>query len=96
MADGLRDVNASLGHDAGDQLLIALGHRLRSMLRPMDTVARFGGDEFMLLFEDLASEREVVLIAERISHAASLPLMIDDEEMSVTVSIGPGEFWPAT
>jgi diguanylate cyclase (GGDEF)-like protein len=86
--DEFKLINDSLGHDAGDQLLVALAHRLRAMLRPMDTVARFGGDEFMLLFEDLASEREVVLIAERISRAAALPLLIDDDEVSITASIG--------
>jgi diguanylate cyclase (GGDEF)-like protein len=86
--DNFKLVNDSLGHNAGDQLLVALGHRLRAMLRPMDTVARFGGDEFVLLFEELASEREVVLIAERISTAASQPMMIDEQEIGVTVSIG--------
>ena len=58
------------------------------MLRPMDTVARFGGDEFTFLFEDLASEREVVLIAERISRAARVPIRIDEREATITVSIG--------
>jgi predicted signal transduction protein with EAL and GGDEF domain len=54
----------------------------------MDTVARFGGDEFTFLFEELESEREVVLIAERISRAASTPIRLDDGEAEVTVSIG--------
>ena len=54
----------------------------------MDTVARFGGDEFTFLFEDLTSEREVVLIAERICQAASLPIEIDGGRATVTVSVG--------
>ena len=86
--DDFKDVNDKLGHAAGDVVLTELAERLRRMLRPMDTVARFGGDEFTLLFEDLASERAVVLIAERISHAATLPIRLDDSEVSVTVSIG--------
>lgn len=86
--DNFKQVNDSLGHAAGDRLLEALAERLRSMLRPMDTVARFGGDEFTFLFEDIASEREAVLIAERISSAASLPLTVPEGEVSVTVSIG--------
>ncbi|HEY8763641.1 MAG TPA: EAL domain-containing protein [Solirubrobacteraceae bacterium] len=86
--DDFKDVNDKLGHAAGDVVLTELADRLRRMLRPMDTVARFGGDEFTLLFEDLASEREVVLIAERISHAATLPITLDDGEASITVSIG--------
>ncbi len=86
--DNFKGINDTRGHDAGDKVLSGLAHRLRAMLRPMDTIARIGGDEFTLLFEDLASEREVVLIAERISHAATLPIRLEDGEAAVTVSIG--------
>ncbi len=86
--DNFKDVNDSLGHAAGDRVLAALAERLQAMLRPMDTVARFGGDEFTFLFEELASEREVVLIAERISRVAGAPIPLEDGEASVTVSIG--------
>ena len=86
--DKFKDVNDSLGHAAGDRVLAALAERLRAMLRPMDTVARFGGDEFTFLFEELGSEREVVLIAERISRIASAPIRLEDGEANVTVSIG--------
>lgn len=86
--DNFKRVNDTFGHAAGDRVLASLAQRLRTMLRPMDTVARFGGDEFMLLFEDLESEREVVLIAERISRATSLPIRLERRRTSVTVSIG--------
>jgi diguanylate cyclase (GGDEF)-like protein len=86
--DNFKDINDSLGHAAGDELLRALAERLQVMLRPMDTVARFGGDEFTLLFEDLESEREVLLIAERIITATSAPARLIAGETSVTVSIG--------
>ena len=86
--DHFKQINDKLGHDAGDQLLKELAGRLRSMLRPMDTVARIGGDEFTFLFEELGSEREVVLIAERITHAASAPIRLASSETSITVSIG--------
>ncbi|MBV9311940.1 MAG: EAL domain-containing protein [Solirubrobacterales bacterium] len=86
--DNFKQVNDSLGHAAGDRLLVGLAERLRAMLRPMDTVARFGGDEFTFLFEDLESEREVVLIAERISRTARMPVRLEEGEMTVTVSIG--------
>jgi diguanylate cyclase (GGDEF)-like protein len=86
--DHFKEINDAFGHSAGDQLLSALGERLRGMLRPMDTVARFGGDEFTFLFEELDSEREVVLIAERISRAAAAPVLLEDAEVAVTVSIG--------
>jgi diguanylate cyclase (GGDEF)-like protein len=86
--DNFKQVNDSLGHTVGDRLLCVLADRLRAMLRPMDTVARFGGDEFTLLFEDLAGEREVVLVADRISRAACVPIRLEGTELSVTVSIG--------
>jgi diguanylate cyclase (GGDEF)-like protein len=86
--DGFKQINDTHGHGAGDRVLIGLAERLRAMLRPMDSVARFGGDEFALLFEDVSSEREVVLIAERITHAARLPLSLDHGDVTITVSIG--------
>ena len=86
--DNFKQINDTRGHAVGDRLLAALGERLSTLLRPMDTVARFGGDEFTFLFEDLRSEREVVLIADRICRAASPPIEIDGVELSVTVSVG--------
>jgi diguanylate cyclase (GGDEF)-like protein len=86
--DNFKEINDSMGHPAGDRLLIGLAERLRGMLRPMDTVARFGGDEFTCLFEDLASEREAVLIAERISRATTAPIAVGADETAVTLSIG--------
>jgi diguanylate cyclase (GGDEF)-like protein len=86
--DNFKDINDSRGHSAGDHLLVELAERLRTMLRPMDTVARFGGDEFTFLFEDLADEREVVLIAERIAQACKTPIDLDRGEVTVTVSMG--------
>jgi diguanylate cyclase (GGDEF)-like protein len=86
--DNFKQINDSLGHAAGDRLLSGLADRLQSMLRPMDTVARFGGDEFTFLFEELANEREVMLIAERIGRAVSPPIHLEEGDTSVTVSIG--------
>jgi diguanylate cyclase (GGDEF)-like protein len=86
--DKFKEINDTHGHAAGDRLLAALGERLSNLLRPMDTVARFGGDEFTFLFEDLTSEHEVVLIADRICQAASPPINVDGIQLSVTVSVG--------
>ncbi|HWF75367.1 MAG TPA: EAL domain-containing protein [Solirubrobacteraceae bacterium] len=86
--DNFKSINDTRGHAAGDRLLEGMAERLRTMLRPMDTVARFGGDEFTFLFEELASEREALLIAERISHTVAFPIRLDDGDASITVSIG--------
>jgi diguanylate cyclase (GGDEF)-like protein len=86
--DNFKQVNDTFGHHVGDQLLVGLGSRLKEMLRPMDTVARFGGDEFTFLLEDLGDEREVIAIAQRISDSAGQPFRIDDAQVTVTVSIG--------
>jgi diguanylate cyclase (GGDEF)-like protein len=86
--DNFKQINDSRGHAAGDMVLATLSDRLSSLLRPMDTVARFGGDEFTFLFEGLTSEREVVLIADRICQAATHPMDLDGVETIVTVSVG--------
>jgi diguanylate cyclase (GGDEF)-like protein len=86
--DNYKAINDTLGHAAGDRVLEAMSERLRTMLRPMDTVARFGGDEFTFLFEELDSEREAMLIAERINHTVGFPIRLDDGEASITVSVG--------
>jgi len=86
--DNFKEINDGRGHAAGDRLLIELAERLRTMLRPMDTVARFGGDEFTFLFEDLDDEREVVLIAERVARACKVPIDLEPGEVTITVSMG--------
>jgi diguanylate cyclase (GGDEF)-like protein len=87
--DNFKEINDTRGHAAGDHVLATLGERLSGLLRPMDTVARFGGDEFTFLFEGLTSEREVVLIADRICQAAAdRPIEVDGVPLTVTVSVG--------
>ncbi len=86
--DNFKEINDTLGHDAGDRVLVGMAERLRTMLRPMDTVARFGGDEFTFLVEDLSDEREVVLIADRINRTANLPIPLEHGRASISVSIG--------
>jgi diguanylate cyclase (GGDEF)-like protein len=86
--DEFKPINDSLGHQVGDQVLTTLATRLRSVLRPMDTVARFGGDEFVFVFEGLANAEEAVAIAERVREVANLPITLEGHNESLAVSIG--------
>jgi diguanylate cyclase (GGDEF)-like protein/PAS domain S-box-containing protein len=86
--DHFKVVNDSLGHGLGDRLLIAIAERLTVALRPGDTVARFGGDEFVVLCEDLVSQQDAIAVAERVDDAVSGPFVIDETEVFVGVSIG--------
>jgi diguanylate cyclase (GGDEF)-like protein len=86
--DRFKPINDTLGHAVGDKLLIALAQRLEDGLRGSDTPARFGGDEFVVLCEDVADEQHVVAIAERLQRAIAEPFMIDEHELTVTSSMG--------
>jgi diguanylate cyclase (GGDEF)-like protein len=86
--DGFKLVNDSLGHAAGDEVLAAVGTRLRSSMRTNDTVARLGGDEFAILIEDVDEDGEAVAAAERVIAALSQPLALPEREVSVRASIG--------
>jgi diguanylate cyclase (GGDEF)-like protein len=86
--DRFKVVNDSLGHPAGDELLRILAARLRGVLRPGDTVARFGGDEFVMLCEGLAELHEVLRVAERILNAVAAPVSVGGRELVLTGSIG--------
>ncbi len=86
--DNFKNVNDSLGHDAGDRLLQAAAQRLVKSTRPSDTVARLGGDEFAILLEGIASEHEVERIAAAITTAFNKPLLLDGREVDNAASIG--------
>ena len=86
--DGFKPINDTLGHDVGDKLLVALARRLEDGLRGSDTPARFGGDEFVVLCEDVADEQHVIAIAERLQRAIAEPFRIDEHELNVTSSMG--------
>ncbi|HEY2652528.1 MAG TPA: EAL domain-containing protein, partial [Solirubrobacteraceae bacterium] len=87
--DDFKTVNDSLGHSAGDELLISVASRLRSCLRPEDVVARLGGDEFAVMVEDARdAEEAATVVARRIMDTFGMPLAVGPETVSVYVSVG--------
>lgn len=87
--DGFKAVNDQYGHDRGDRLLVEVADRIRRAVRPSDTLSRTGGDEFVVVCEDLSSTDQAGLIADRVYEAiGSTPLLVGDEVLGVTVSIG--------
>jgi diguanylate cyclase (GGDEF)-like protein/PAS domain S-box-containing protein len=86
--DGLKLINDTLGHEAGDDVLREVAHRLKQSARVSDTVARLGGDEFTMLLEDLTSDQDVREVATRLEARLRAPMLVGSREMSVTASIG--------
>ncbi len=86
--DGFKEINDGLGHDAGDQLLVAVARRLQASLRDRDFVARLGGDEFVLLLSQGSVRGLVETALERFVTVIAEPVVYDDTQMRVTASIG--------
>ena len=86
--DRFKEVAERFGDDAVDRLLVAVAGRLRSILRPSDTVSRFGSDEFAVLCPDLAHERDAVRLAERMTAGLATPFAVGGQEIVVSASIG--------
>ncbi len=86
--DRFKRVNDTLGHQAGDQLLMGVALRILSCIRIVDTVARLGGDEFAILLEEFENPREVIQVANRVSDVLNEPFLIDGQEVHTSGSIG--------
>ena len=83
-----KPINDTFGHAVGDKILIAIGERLKSTTRASDTVSRVGGDEFVVILEEVNSEDQVCKIAEKIISTINQPIEIDADQHSLSVSIG--------
>ncbi len=86
--DKFKNVNDTLGHSAGDELLVSASRRLESCIRQEDTVARIGGDEFAILLDDVTDIRDATRIAERINLELALPFRLARREIACSASIG--------
>jgi diguanylate cyclase (GGDEF)-like protein len=86
--DRFKEINDTLGHHYGDQLLTQIGPRVQSILRPEDTIARLGGDEFAVLLPDVAGLDGAMLVAEKIRYALTAPFTVERLDLAVEASIG--------
>ncbi|WP_419783887.1 EAL domain-containing protein [Maridesulfovibrio sp.] len=86
--DMFKRINDSLGHQAGDELLVKVGKRIKHCLRPVDTVARMGGDEFAVLIDDFSTPQQVIRIIRDIRNKIRKPVNISSREVVISSSIG--------
>ena len=86
--DGFKQVNDTMGHSVGDELLKAVGRRLTGLLRKSDTIARMGGDEFMLLLPQVTRAEDAAAVAQKIVGVVGKRFVLDSHELNVTTSVG--------
>ncbi len=86
--DDFKEINHSLGYEAGDKLLICVADRLKESLRTGDTIARLGGDEFTVLLEDVPDKNSAIAVAERIGAALGTPFKLEGREVLDSASVG--------
>ncbi|MBN2581826.1 MAG: EAL domain-containing protein [Planctomycetes bacterium] len=90
--DRFKNINDSLGHRAGDLLLQGVAERIRKVIRDSDTVARMGGDEFVVIVPDAAQSVDIASAAQRIAESMTRPILVDGRELTIRASIGISVF----
>ncbi len=86
--DRFKEINDTLGHEIGDRVLQTIGHRIRDCLREGDTVARLGGDEFTVVLEEISNVEDASQIARKVIESVAQPIILDENEVFLTTSIG--------
>ncbi len=86
--DGFKDVNDTMGHEAGDHVLKEVARRMRGCVRETDTIARIGGDEFLMILGEIHSSENAALIAEKVIGQISQPILLNGQQAVVSASIG--------
>jgi diguanylate cyclase (GGDEF)-like protein/PAS domain S-box-containing protein len=86
--DRFKDINDSLGHSTGDELLVATARKLQEIMRPTDTVARLGGDEFVILLDDIRDVKDATLVADRVQDVLHTASLLPEHTLFITVSTG--------
>jgi diguanylate cyclase (GGDEF)-like protein/PAS domain S-box-containing protein len=86
--DRFKTINDSLGHEVGDRILLEVAHRLKGFVREVDTLARFGGDKFAIILEEVADLQKVVRVAQKVLSELSRTMTLDEFQLYVTASIG--------
>lgn len=86
--DRFKMINDSMGHSAGDELLMTIAQRLKASVRQGDTIARFGADEFIVLLDDIEDMHEVITIADQLQRTVTTPIDLNGTKVVITVSIG--------
>ncbi len=90
--DRFKIINDTLGHEAGDSILSSIAKKIKKILRSEDTLARIGGDEFVILLDNVEGERHAAQIASRLLEACSHPVQVNNKKLSVTASVGIAMF----
>jgi diguanylate cyclase (GGDEF)-like protein/PAS domain S-box-containing protein len=86
--DGFKAINDTLGHEAGDDVLVAIAHRVRAALRPSDTAGRLAGDEFTVLIDEIDDDEDALEVAARIVGAVAVPVAVAGQSIMLSVSVG--------